>query len=89
MNRPTARQLRRIAIQAATIAAVEAGIDQLETVATNAGLHPLATAINLAAAAVTATVVATLDGNDGEPDSNRTDYGHREPEQPHDDNPGT
>lgn len=89
MNRPTPRQLRRTAIQAATIAAGEAGIDQLETAATNAGLHPLATAINLAAAAVTATVIATLDGNDDDPDSNITDHGHNEPEQPHDDNPGT
>ncbi|QII03811.1 hypothetical protein BH92_27510 (plasmid) [Rhodococcoides fascians A21d2] len=89
MNRPNARQRRRIAIQAATIAAVEAGIDQLETVATNAGLHPLAVALNIAAAAVTATVIATLDGNDGGPDGNSTDHGHNEPEQARDDDSGT
>lgn len=89
MNRPTPRQLRRIAIQATTIAAVEAGIDQLETVATNAGLHPLAVALNIAAAAVTATVIATLDGNGPRPDSNSTDHGHNEPEQPRNDDPGT
>ena len=40
MNRPTPRQLRRIAIHAAAIAAVEDGVDQLETVATSAGLRP-------------------------------------------------
>lgn len=40
MNRPHAKQLRRTTIQAAAIAVIEAGIDQLETVATNAGLHP-------------------------------------------------
>lgn len=85
MNRPNARQRRRIAIQAAAIAAVEAGIDQLETVATNVGLHPLAVALNIAAAAVTATVVAALDGKDGD----GTDHGHSEPEQPRDDDPGT
>lgn len=89
MNRPNARQLRRITLQAATIAVVEAGIDHLETATTNAGLHPLAVALNIAAATVTATVVAALDGNDPRPDDNSTDYGRNEPEQPHDDSPGT
>jgi hypothetical protein len=50
MYRPNARQLRRIAVQAAAIAVVEAGIDHLETAATNAGLHSLAIALNLTAA---------------------------------------
>ncbi|MDJ0005541.1 hypothetical protein QM616_22715 [Rhodococcus fascians] len=63
MNRPTARQLRRTTIQAVAIAVIEAGIDQLEIVATNAGLHPLSVALNIVAAAVTAAVVAALDGN--------------------------
>lgn len=59
MYRPNSRQLRRIAIQAAAIAVVEAGIGHLETAATNAGLHSLAIALNIAAA----TIVAALDGN--------------------------
>ncbi|WP_032385476.1 hypothetical protein [Rhodococcoides fascians] len=89
MNRPHAKQLRRTTIQAAAIAVIEAGIDQLETVATNAGLHPLAVALNIAAATVTATIVAALDGNTSRPDGNSPDHGHSEPERPHDDNPGT
>ena len=89
MNRPTARQLRRITRQAAAIAVIEAGIDHLETVAINAGLHPFAVTLNIAAATVTATVVAALDSNNPRPDDNSTDHGHNEPEQPHDDNPGT